>query len=61
MKRVLRWLGIGLGGLLADGQRLTALWGCAGCHGDRLAGELMFEQLFLGRIAAPNLTRILPL
>jgi cytochrome c553 len=99
LKRVLRWLGIGLGtilvlalvalvyayvassriidrtydvpliafeipsdsALLGDGPRLASLWGClGGCHGEEGGGTLMFEQLLIGRIRAPNITTILP-
>lgn len=99
MRRLLKWAGYGLAGLVcllvlavifiyiassrirarvyeipldsvelvadpavaADGARLTALWGCEGCHGEGVTGDQMFEQRFVGSVTAPNLTRILPL
>ncbi len=40
---------------LARGRQL-AMVHCATCHGDDLAGTVIFEDASLGRIAAPNLT-----
>ena len=96
-KRVLRWLGFGLGGVLvflllatmvvyglssrilhkawdvpltqitvpsgsaavAEGRRLVAIRGCAGCHGPQLEGTVFFDDPLLGRIPAPNLTQVI--
>jgi len=93
MKKIVRWIGIGLLGLVvlvflaaaglylstsrrlnktyslptetiaipidADsinrGQRL-AIARCAGCHGDNLAGTVIFQDAMLGTISAANLT-----
>jgi mono/diheme cytochrome c family protein len=41
---------------ISRGQHL-AMVHCAVCHGDNLAGGVVFEDPSLGRIAAPNLTR----
>ncbi len=47
--------------LLAEGPRLASLWGClGGCHGEEGGGTVMFEQMLIGRIRAPNITTILP-
>ena len=96
-KRVLRWLGFGLGGLVvllllatmvvyglssrilhkawdvpltqitvpsgpaavAEGRRLVAIRGCAGCHGPQLEGTVFFDDPLLGRIPSPNLTQVM--
>jgi cytochrome c553 len=98
MRRLLRWLAIALGGLVAlllvalgivyvlsarilnktyviprvelavpsgpaavaEGKRLATIRGCDGCHGPNLEGELMLDELLLARIAAPNLSRVVP-
>jgi mono/diheme cytochrome c family protein len=42
---------------LEEGERLARLFSCAyGCHGDDMAGKVMFEQAFFGKLVAPNLT-----
>jgi len=46
--------------MLAEGAHLARTHGCSGCHGDGLTGRLFVEQFFIGRLAGPNLTRILP-
>lgn len=42
---------------LARGEHLvTALLDCGGCHGDDLGGQVVVDDLWVGRIVAPNLT-----
>lgn len=43
---------------LAEGERLAKIRGCPGCHEQDLAGGVLFEAPFLGRIVATNLTRV---
>lgn len=45
---------------VAEGQRLTTLRGCNGCHGPQFQGEMIVDDPMLARIAAPNLSRVLP-
>ena len=42
------------------GERLATIVGCNDCHGARLEGAVMHDEPYLARIAAPNLTRIVP-
>jgi cytochrome c553 len=99
MKRILKWLGIAVAGLvvlllialaviylasqrainktydvpltsitvptdsasIAEGKRLATLRGCfGGCHGQRSEGRVLAELPEGSRLAAPNLTRIVP-
>ena len=46
--------------MAAEGGRLARINGCRGCHGDDLAGRLFVERFYIGRLSAPNLTRIMP-
>ena len=46
--------------MAAEGGRLSHVNGCYGCHGDNLAGHLFVDRFYLGRLSAPNLTRIMP-
>lgn len=46
--------------MVAEGARMAHTHGCTGCHGEGLTGHLFVEQFFVGRLAGPNLTRILP-
>ena len=39
-----------------EGARLARVFGCSGCHGE--AGHLLFEEPNVGRLIAPNLTRV---
>ena len=41
-----------------DGNRLAHVNGCFSCHGDQLAGRVLFNGWFGTRISAPNLTRL---
>ncbi len=43
---------------VAEGQRLTTIRGCTGCHGPQLEGTAFFDDPLLGRIPAPNLTQV---
>jgi cytochrome c553 len=46
--------------MAAEGAHLAHTHGCTGCHAEGLTGHLFVEQLFIGRLAGPNLTRIVP-
>jgi mono/diheme cytochrome c family protein len=39
-----------------EGARLGRAFGCSGCH--LLAGQVLFEEPGIGRLIAPNLTRV---
>jgi mono/diheme cytochrome c family protein len=41
---------------IARGEHLIAILGCAGCHGKKLDGEVFFDEPYVARIVAPNLT-----
>jgi mono/diheme cytochrome c family protein len=43
---------------LAEGERLARIRGCIGCHGSALEGKVFFDQPWLARVVAPDLTRI---
>jgi cytochrome c553 len=44
---------------LAEGRRLATLRGCYNaCHGEGLDGGVAFDEPFLARLVAPNLTRV---
>lgn len=44
-------------GLLAEGERLARIGGCLHCHGSELEGGVFFDEPWLARLTAPNLTR----
>ena len=41
--------------LVAEGERVFHIFGCAGCHRD--AGNVLFEAPQVGRLIAPNISR----
>ncbi|HRZ10003.1 MAG TPA: hypothetical protein P5319_08880 [Gemmatimonadales bacterium] len=41
---------------IAEGERLSSIHGCRGCHAASLAGQWFEDDFWLGHIAAPNLT-----
>ncbi len=41
---------------IAEGRRLAQLRGCQGCHRPNLEGGVFFDEPWLARIVAPNLT-----
>ncbi len=43
---------------IADGERLSWIHGCRGCHTPSLAGQWFEDDFWIGRIAAPNLTEV---
>src|ERR1700682_5959864 len=43
--------------MAAEGGRLAH---AHGCHGDNLGGHLFVDRFYIGRLSAPNLTRIMP-
>jgi len=48
------------GAMLAQGERLTHLLGCRGCHGPDLAGQPNFEEAGFGTLHASNLSHAVP-
>lgn len=43
---------------IAEGARLARIRGClGGCHGERLEGEVFFDEPWVARLTAGNLTR----
>lgn len=42
---------------IARGEHLVAILGCRGCHGAKLEGEVFFDEPYVARIIAPNLTQ----
>jgi mono/diheme cytochrome c family protein len=92
MKRVFKWLAIGVGSIivialvivyggseyrlrqtfdiaaptiaipndsasLALGRHIFETRGCTGCHGDGVTGKVFFDDPWVARLVAPNLTR----
>lgn len=45
-------------GDLVEGERLTRVLGCRGCHGADLGGRVFFELPHVARLIAPNLTQM---
>lgn len=43
-------------GSIEEGRRLAELRGCPGCHRPNLGGSVFFDEPWLARIVAPNLT-----
>jgi mono/diheme cytochrome c family protein len=43
---------------IAYGARLAGILGCNGCHGPDLEGRIMFNQRFMARVVAPDLTEV---
>ncbi|HEY4367579.1 MAG TPA: c-type cytochrome [Steroidobacteraceae bacterium] len=96
MRRILKWLGIGVATIAAvalvavlylfvasqriiartypippssfdapsdstsvrKGARLATIYGCNNCHGQDMAGTVLFDEPGIARISAPNLTAI---
>ena len=46
--------------MVVEGARLARTNGCSGCHAEGLTGHLFVDSFFIGRLAGPNLTRIVP-
>jgi mono/diheme cytochrome c family protein len=42
---------------LARGQHVYQTRGCAGCHGEGMAGEVFFDEPMVARLVAPNVVR----
>lgn len=42
----------------AEGERLSRVLGCRGCHGSDLGGRIFFEMPHVARLVAPNLTQL---
>ncbi len=43
---------------VAEGHRLAGAYGCTGCHGENLEGQVFSDDPMIGRFVAPNLTRV---
>lgn len=43
---------------IAEGERLARIRGCIGCHGREMEGKVFFDQPFVARVVAPDLTRM---
>ena len=44
--------------VIARGERLSRVLGCFhGCHGANMEGSVFFEEDWIGRFVAPNLTK----
>lgn len=43
---------------VAAGAKLARQFGCVGCHGEDLRGQVMKDDLLIGRLYAPNLTLV---
>ena len=41
---------------IARGQRVATVRGCTECHGDNMAGHVMIDDPFMGRLVTANLT-----
>lgn len=41
---------------LAEGERLANIYGCYGCHGNKLQGQVLINDPAFGRFVCPNLT-----
>lgn len=41
---------------IAEGKRLTTVFGCTDCHGTDFSGGVLIDDPMLGHISAPNLT-----
>jgi cytochrome c553 len=41
---------------MAEGERLAAIRGCTGCHGKSGEGDVLIDELMIGRIVSANLT-----
>jgi mono/diheme cytochrome c family protein len=45
---------------VAAGEHLYRTLACEACHAEGVLGEVMFEEPFIGRVVAPNLTQVIP-
>lgn len=43
---------------IAEGRRIAFTRGCPGCHGEALEGQVFFEEPWIARLVAPNLTKL---
>lgn len=43
---------------VAHGERMARIHGCVGCHESDLGGGVMADDFMVGRLVAPNLTRV---
>jgi cytochrome c553 len=41
---------------IAEGERLAAIRGCTGCHGEKGQGDVFVDELLIGRVVSANLT-----
>lgn len=45
-------------GAIERGRRVAATVGCSSCHGAAMTGDVFMEEPWVGRLIAPNITRI---
>ena len=43
----------------AHGQQIYATRGCEGCHGERMKGEVFFDEKNVARLVAPNVPKVI--
>lgn len=43
--------------LLARGEHLSYVWGCRDCHGNNFEGKVIFDEMPMMQVIAPNLTK----
>jgi mono/diheme cytochrome c family protein len=46
-------------GAVTRGKQIAAVYGCHDCHGARLEGRLFFDEMPIGRLSGPNLSKAL--
>jgi mono/diheme cytochrome c family protein len=46
-------------GAVMRGKRIATVYGCHDCHGAQLTGRLFFDEMPLGRLSGPNLSKAL--
>jgi cytochrome c553 len=44
-------------GAVMRGKRIATVYGCHDCHGAQLTGRLFFDEMPLGRLSGPNLSK----
>jgi cytochrome c553 len=46
-------------GAVMRGKRIATVYGCHDCHGAQLTGRLFFDEMPIGRLSGPNLSKAL--
>jgi cytochrome c553 len=44
-------------GAVMRGKRIATVYGCHDCHGAQLTGRLFFDEMPIGRVSGPNLSK----